>query len=400
MIMYPFLTLNDANVTNQKVLLRLDLNLPLKNGCVADDTRLVRSLPTIKELLEKQAKIIILAHLGRPQGVIRPEDSLAPVAMIFRRHLQCPILFASDCIGDAVTRAIKVMCPSSILILENLRFHRGEEENNATFAQQLAQMGDLYVNDAFSCSHRAHASVVGITSHLPTYAGRAMEAELDALTRLLHHPQKPSAAIVGGAKISTKLELLYSLVKQMDYLILGGGMANTFLAARGHNIGESLCEPDLYETARQIMAEAKDQGCTIILPTDARIAISPDDPHVRICAINDIGPHDKIFDIGPDSVRQIETTLNQCKTVLWNGPLGLCEVDPYGTSSQQVATLISQLTSQGKLTSVAGGGDTLAVIAQMNNPVFTYTSTAGGAFLEWLEGKTLPGIAALSSNMA
>lgn len=380
-----------------RVLLRLDLNMPLQNNIIVDDTRLVRSRLTITELLSKNHKVIILSHFGRPTEQ-DPRLSLAPIALNLRKYFTCPIIFAADCNNASAKMAINEACPGSIIILENVRYHAGEESNETTFAAQLAELGDIYVNDAFSASHRPHASIVGLPQHLPSYAGRALEAELKALNNVLAHPQNPVMAIVGGAKISTKLDLLKNLVSKVDYLVLGGGMANTFLAAQGLSVGKSLKEDALFIAAKEIMDLAEQHNCTLILPTDALVSSSLTDQSVRTIPISRIKSDDCIFDVGPETLKHIESMMQQCKTLLWNGPLGVYETPPYDTSSYCLAKMISLQTTQG-LTSVAGGGDTLAALhaAECENNL-TYTSTAGGAFLEWLEGKELPGILALEKK--
>ncbi|AIK96710.1 phosphoglycerate kinase [Candidatus Odyssella acanthamoebae] len=378
--MSSFLTLDQINVTQQNVLVRLDLNIPIRNQEVSDDTRITRALPTLNELIKKDARIIILSHFGRPKGQVNPEFSLQPVARLLTEYLDCPVHFASDCIGEAADFAIRNTPYGGIVLLENLRFHREEEQNDPYFAQQLAQLGDIFVNDAFSCSHRAHASVVGIGDYLPIVAGRAMQAELMALQSILKEPKRPLMTIAGGSKVSTKLELLTNLVSKVDYLVLGGGMANTFLLAQGTDIGESLAEPDLIEQAHTIIAKAQENNCTLILPQDYA---TPDGAF-------------KIMDIGVTSIRTIQSALDQCQTVVWNGPVGVFEVPPFDKGSVAIAHYIAQKTQEGKLVSVAGGGDTLACLNKAGvGDQLTYTSTAGGAFLEWLEGKTLAGISAL-----
>ncbi len=380
-----FLTLDQVNVTHQNVLVRLDLNIPLKNQVVSDDTRIVRALATLNELIKNNARIIILSHFGRPKGQVNPEFSLQPVARILKQYLDCPINFGSDCIGEAADFAVRNTPYGGIVLLENLRFHSGEEQNDPHFAQQLAKLGDIFVNDAFSCSHRAHASVVGIGDYLPVVAGRAMEAELKALQSILGEPKRPLMAIVGGSKVSTKLELLTNLIPKVDYLVLGGGMANTFLLAQGSDIGESLAEPDLVNQARAIIAKAQENNCTLILPQDYA---TPDDAF-------------KIMDIGITSIQTIQSALDHCQTVVWNGPVGVFEIEPFEKGSVAIAHYIAQRTQKGKLVSVAGGGDTLACLNKAGvGDRLTYTSTAGGAFLEWLEGKNLAGITTLFAEGA
>lgn len=381
--MPSFLTLDQLNVTNQNVLIRLDLNIPTRNQSISDNTRIIRALPTLSELIRENAKVIILSHFGRPKGQIIPEFSLAPIARILHQYLDCPINFADDCIGEPAAFAVRNTPYGGIVVMENLRFHKGEEQNDSTFAKDLAVFGNVYINDAFSCSHRAHASVVGIANYLPTAAGRAMQAELQALQSILITPERPVMAIVGGSKVSTKLELLTNLVSKMDYLVLGGGMANTFLLANGKDIGNSLAEPDLADQARSIIQKAKQHNCTLILPEDYA---SPD---------NEL----KIMDIGSKTIQTIQSAINVCRTVVWNGPVGVFEVPPFDKGSIALAQYIAQRTQEKHLTSVAGGGDTLACLnkAGVSNQL-TYTSTAGGAFLEWLEGKNLAGINILFSG--
>ena len=379
-IMTQFTSLDQVDVDSKTVLVRLDLNVPIQDQSVSDDTRLKRSLPTLRYLLNHNAKVVILSHMGRPKGQVQSKLSLAPIARLLSNYVDCPILFANNCIGSAAHFAINSAPLGSIIVLENLRFHAEEELNDLDFAKQLALLGDLYVNDAFSCSHRSHASVVGITQFIPAVAGLGVEQELAALESVLTAPTRPVMAIVGGSKVSTKLDLLQNLIPKVDYLVLGGGMANTFLLANGQDIGESLAEPDLVESAKTMMSQAETQGCTIILPVDYQ---------------SDSGAL-KIMDIGTKTTEQIKNILNTCKTVIWNGPVGVFEISPFDQGSVCLAKHIAKLTKSGHLISVAGGGDTLACLnkAQVEDQ-FTYTSTAGGAFLEWLEGKDLPGILAL-----
>jgi phosphoglycerate kinase len=385
--MPSFLTLDQIDVAHKTVLLRLDLNIPMENQCVSDDTRIVRALPTLTELLKRQAKVVVLSHFGRPEGKPNFNLSLFPVAEILQSYLSCPLLFASDCIGAAAEIGVANASYGEVVFLENLRFHPEEEKNDPKFAKQLASLGDIYVNDAFSCSHRAHASIVGICDNLPAVAGRAMEAELNALQSLLTTAARPIMAIVGGSKVSTKLELLANLVTKIDILVLGGGMANTFLLAQGKDVGNSLVEPDLVKAAQDRMALAEKNKCRLILPEDYASPTSPPE-----------GPL-TIMDIGPQTIQTIKSAIDTCQTVVWNGPVGVFEVPPFETGSVALATAIAQKTQAGKLVSIAGGGDTLACLnkAQVGDK-FTYTSTAGGAFLEWLEGKRLPGVAALTTT--
>ena len=378
--MTQFTSLDQVDVTNKTVLLRLDLNLPFQDQHISDDTRIRRSLKTISYLLKHKAKIVILSHRGRPKGVDDATLSLAPVAQALHRYVDCLILFANNCIKDSADFAIRSAPFGSIIVLENLRFHVGEESNDLDFAKDLAALGDLYVNDAFSCSHRAHASVVALAQLRPAIAGFALAEELTALNAILTNPQRPLMAIVGGSKVSTKLDLLHNLISKVDYLALGGGMANTFLLAQGQDIGESLAEPDLVPMARDIINAAKDHNCNLILPEDYQ---SPSDSL-------------KIMDMGPQTVEAIKSILDQCRTLVWNGPVGVFEIPPYDQGSVAIANHAARLTQEGKLISVAGGGDTLACLNKaMVEDQFTYTSTAGGAFLEWLEGKELSGVVAL-----
>lgn len=379
----------------QRVLIRLDLNMTLQDYQLLDDTRLVRSIPTIQYLLDRHMKVIVLSHFGRPKGV-ELSSSLIPIGLQFRRYFTCPILFATDCQGNSARLAIEEACPGSIILLENVRFHPEEEGGGLSFAQELASLAQVYVNDAFSVSHRAHASVSGIPHYLPAYAGLALEAELKALESVLNSPQKPVVAIVGGSKISTKLDLLKNLVTKVDCLVPGGGMANTFLAAQGISVGNSLKEEGLFEAARDILRLADQNHCKILLPHDVCVAKNLTDQTPRVINLESMGEDDCIYDVGPKTIEEIKQVIKNCRTVLWNGPLGVYEVPPYDTSSRQLADLMAELTKAGSLISVAGGGDTLAALNRAGHAEsLTYSSTAGGAFLEWLEGKTLPGVKAL-----
>ncbi|MGL5733525.1 MAG: phosphoglycerate kinase [Beijerinckiaceae bacterium] len=392
----PFRTLDDADVKGKRVLVRVDLNVPMENGKVTDATRIERILPTIQEISKKGGKVILLAHFGRPKGV-DPKESLKPVAEELARHLHKPVAFAADCIGDAAAAAISTMKDGDILCLENTRFHKGEEKNEPEFVKALAANGDIYVNDAFSAAHRAHASTEGIAKILPAFAGRTMQQELEALHKGLDNPKKPVIAIVGGAKVSTKLDLLGNLVKKVDALVIGGGMANTFLHAQGKKVGKSLCEKDLADTARAIMAKAEKAGCAIILPVDATIAyhFEANAPHQHY-GINAIPDDAMILDVGPQSIERIAGAIDDAATLIWNGPLGAFELTPFDTGTKAAARHAAKLTKAGKLISVAGGGDTVAALNQAHvADDFTYISTAGGAFLEWMEGKPLPGVEAL-----
>lgn len=392
-----FLTLDTANVTHQNVLVRLDLNLPMKNGIVSDDTRIKRSLLTLQELLKKQAKIIILSHFGRPKGKVDPVMSLEPIAAYLEKFVNCPVSFVKDCIGFSTEDIIQKAPFSSIVVLENLRFYAEEEANDLDFARKLAGLGNLYVNDAFSCSHRAHASVAAICKFLPCYAGRAMEKELSTLESVLKSPKRPLMAIVGGSKVSTKIDLLHNLIKKVDHLVIGGGMANTFLAAKAYEIGQSLCEDDYIPTAQEIMIEAETHHCNLILPIDVILTDEiVENAKAENIRAERVSKSHKIADMGAESITRIQQILDSCQTVIWNGPVGVFEVSPFGKGSVDLAHHIAHLTKKGKIISVAGGGDTLAALAKADvENDFTYTSTAGGAFLEWLEGKDLPGVSAL-----
>ena len=393
--MTDFRTLDDAQVAGKRVLLRVDLNVPTENGRVTDATRIERVVPCIREIADKGGKVILLAHFGRPKGGPDDKNSLRPVAAALAESLGRPVDFVPATIGDPVREAIEAMQAGAILMLENTRFHAGEENNDPAFVDQLSDLGDIYVNDAFSAAHRAHASTEGLARKLPAHAGRTMEAELSALTRALERPERPVAAIVGGAKISTKLDLLGNLVSKVDSLIIGGAMANTFLAAQGKAVGKSLCEHDLADTARKILAEAG--ACEIVLPVDVVVAgeFKAHAPS-RVVSVDVVGPDDMILDIGPRSVERVKAVLERSKTLVWNGPFGAFELPPFDAGTMAVAKEAAALTKAGKLVTVAGGGDTVAALnAAGIADDLTYVSTAGGAFLEWLEGKTLPGVEAL-----
>lgn len=397
--MADFKTLDDLqDVAGKRILVRVDLNVPVKDGAVSDATRIERVAPTITELAGKGAKVVLLAHFGRPKGKVVPEESLKPVATAVEKVLGRPVMFASSCIGDDAASAVASMSNGDVLLLENTRFHAGEEKNDAEFVKALAANGDAYVNDAFSAAHRAHASTEGLAHLLPAYAGRTMQAELEALEKGLGQPDRPVLAVVGGAKVSTKIDLLSNLVQKVDALVIGGGMANTFLAAQGVEIGKSLCEHDLADTARQILRDAEAAGCTIVLPVDAVVArefkAGADNETVSVSSV----PADAmILDVGPESVKNVQSWFDKAKTLVWNGPLGAFEIAPFDKATVSAARYAAERTEAGKLVSVAGGGDTVAALnhAGVANQ-FSYVSTAGGAFLEWMEGKTLPGVAALS----
>ncbi len=392
-------TLDDVNVTGKRVIVRVDINVPIKDGKVTDATRIARVVPTIQELSNKGARVILLAHFGRPKGQIVSDMSLAPVAEPLSKALGRNVLFASDCIGQVAQAAVQSLHDGEIVLLENTRFHAGEEKNDKDFANNLAELGDLYVNDAFSAAHRAHASTEGIAHLLPSAAGRGMQAELDALSKALTKPERPLVAVVGGAKISSKLDLLGNLVQNADCLIIGGGMANTFLAALGKPVGASLCEHDLGATAREIMAKAKAAGCEVLLPHHVVVAkeFKANTPSKTV-SIEAIAPDDMILDVGGDAVSDIIARFEKAKTIVWNGPLGAFEIAPFDAGTKAAALAAAKLTKSGRLLSVAGGGDTVAALNQAGAADdFSYVSTAGGAFLEWLEGKQLPGVKALEA---
>jgi phosphoglycerate kinase len=391
--MSNFRTLDSAPLSGKRVLVRVDLNVPMDNGKVSDATRIERAAPTITDIAAKGGKVILLSHFGRPKGR-DPKESLKPVAEEVARVLKRPVAFADDCIGDAAKKAVDAMKPGDILCLENTRFHKGEEKNEPDFVAALAALGDIWVNDAFSAAHRAHASTEGLGHKLPAYAGRAMQAELEALTKALEKPARPLAAIVGGAKISTKLDLLNNLIDKVDVLIIGGAMANTFLAAQGKAVGKSLAEKDLLETAREIMAKAKTKGREIVLPVDVVVAqkFEANAPS-RSVNVDAVGADDMILDIGPKSIANVVAKIGSMKTLIWNGPFGAFEMKPFDAGTVGVAMAVAELTQAGKLIGVAGGGDTVAALnAAGVADKFTYVSTAGGAFLEWMEGKPLPGV--------
>ncbi len=391
--MTSFRTLDDADVKGKRVLVRVDLNVPMEDGKVSDLTRLERIVPTLTDIADRGGKVIILAHFGRPKGV-DPTQSLKAVVPALADVLKRPVAFAADCIGEVAEKAVAAIKPGEILVLENTRFHKGEEKNEPDFVKALAANGDIWVADAFSAAHRAHASTEGLGHVLPAYAGRTMQAELDALTRALEKPERPVVAVVGGANVSTKLDLLGNLSKKVDFLVIGGGMANTFLAAEGKAVGKSLCEHDLVDTARAIVAEAAKNGCRIVLPVDVVCAgeFKANAAH-RVCGIDAVAADEMILDIGPKSVEHVVSILGRAKTLVWNGPFGAFELEPFDNGTVAVAEAAAELTRAGHLVSVAGGGDTVAALNQAGAADrFTYVSTAGGAFLEWLEGKPLPGV--------
>ena len=393
-----FRTLDDLDVSGRRVIVRVDLNVPLKDGKVADLTRIERTAITLRELLGRGARLVVLSHFGRPEGKREPKYSLRVVLAPLAAALGGPRLtFGSDCIGPEAARAVAAVAPGEAVLLENLRFHAGEEANDPGFAKALAAHGEIYVNDAFSCAHRAHASTVALARMLPAAAGRLMQAELEHLGRALQSPQRPLAALVGGAKVSTKLDLLGNLVAKVDVLAIGGGMANTFLFAQGRGIGRSLAERALAPTARRILEQATAKGCEVILPEDAVVAatLAAGVP-TRIVPIAAVPDELAILDIGPATAAAIARRLDSCRTLVWNGPLGAFETPPFEAGTVAVAQAAARLTRAGRLLSVAGGGDTVAALAAAGVlDDFSYVSTAGGAFLEWLEGRELPGVAAL-----
>lgn len=392
-----FRTLDDADVKSKRVLVRVDLNVPVADGKVTDSTRIERVKPTIMELRRKDAKVILLAHFGRPKGQVVPEFSLRQIVKTTEDVLGCPVTFAEDCIGEKAKTVIDAMNDGDIVLLENTRFHAGEEKNDPEFVKALAANGDIYVNDAFSAAHRAHASTEGLAHVLPSYAGRSMQMELEALEKGLGHPAHPVIAIVGGAKVSTKIDLLNNLVEKVDALIIGGGMANTFLAAQGLSVGKSLCEHELGETARTIMTKAKAENCSIILPVDAVVATRFEaNASNHRYGIEAIPVDGMILDIGENSIERINGAIDDAATIVWNGPLGAFEMHPFDQGTVAVAKRVAERTKQKKLVSIAGGGDTVSALNHAGVAQdFTYISTAGGAFLEWMEGKPLPGVIAL-----
>ncbi len=398
-----FKTLDDlpADLTGKRVLVRVDLNVPMQDGAVSDDTRLRAAVPTIAELSDKGAIVLLLSHFGRPKGASRPDMSTAllvkPLAELTGRSVR----FIENCAGTEAARAVSIMLPGSIGILENTRFHVGEEKNDPELAKGMAALGDYYVNDAFSVSHRAHASTEGVAHLLPSFAGRAMESELTALEKALGNPERPVAAVVGGAKVSTKLAVLGNLVGKVDHLIIGGGMANTFLAARGVDVGKSLCEHDLVGEAESIFERADAAGCTIHLPYDVVVAkeFAANPPSLRTVNVHEVATDEMILDVGPAAVEALADALKTCRTLVWNGPLGAFETPPFDEATVALAKTAAALTQDGSLVSVAGGGDTVAALNHAGVAGdFTFVSTAGGAFLEWMEGRTLPGVAALMKS--
>jgi phosphoglycerate kinase len=394
--MKQFRTLDDVDVKGKRVLLRVDLNVPMENGRVTDTTRLDRVAPTITEIAQKGGKVILLAHFGRPKG--RDEkESLKPVAAELSRVINKPVAFVEDCIGEPAAKAVAAMKDGDILCLENTRFHKEEEKNDPAFVAELAKLGDIWVNDAFSAAHRAHASTEGLGHKLPAYAGRTMQAELEALSKALEAPAKPVIAIIGGAKVSTKIDLLENLVSKVDALVIGGGMANTFLHAQGVNIGKSLAEKDLAPTALRILEKAEAANCAIILPVDAVVAyhFAANAPS-HAYGLDAVPAEGMILDVGPQSSVRIHAAIDDAKTLVWNGPVGAFELTPFDRGTMAAARHAAGRTKAKKLLSVAGGGDTVAALNQAGVASdFSYVSTAGGAFLEWMEGKPLPGVEVL-----
>ncbi len=394
--MRNFRTLDQADVSGKRVLLRVDLNVPTENGKVTDTTRIERIAPTIAEIAGKGGKVILLSHFGRPKGR-DPAQSLKPVAAVVSEIIERPVAFAEDCVGQAAEAAVAAMSPGDVLCLENTRFHKEEENNDPAFVERLARLGDIWVNDAFSAAHRAHASTEGLGHRLPAYAGRTMQAELEALAKALDAPQRPVAAIIGGAKVSTKLALLENLIAKVDDLVIGGGMANTFLHAQGIGIGRSLAEKDLADTARRILDKAERAGCAVILPVDAIVAFHFEaNAPSHAYGLDAIPADGMILDIGPQSIERVKAAIEDAATLVWNGPLGAFELPPFDRATVAAARHVAERTAAGKLVAVAGGGDTVAALnAAGVADRLSYVSTAGGAFLEWMEGKPLPGVEVL-----
>jgi len=396
--MAKFLTLDDIRPQGKRVLLRADLNVPVKDGKVTDRTRIERLAPTIRELAERGAKVVTLSHFGRPRGKPEPAFSLRPLVAPLAAAIGRDVAFAEDCIGPAAECVVAALRPGEVALLENLRFHAEEEANDPGFARQLAALGDLYVNDAFSAAHRAHASTEALAHLLPAAAGRLMQAELEALSRALETPERPVMALVGGAKVSTKLDLLKFIIGKVDVLVIGGAMANTLLYAEGVAVGNSLCEREMAETARHILAQAKTAKCEMILPVDVVVARALEPGAAgTVVPVGSVPAESMILDIGPRSVSAIGARLQQCRTLVWNGPLGAFETPPFDAATIAIAKQVAALTGAGRLLSVAGGGDTVSALAHAGVlAALSYVSTAGGAFLEWLEGRELPGVAALA----
>ncbi len=393
-----FVTLDDIDIKGKRVLIRVDLNVPMKDGEISSKERIIRSAPTIKELADKGAKVIVLSHLGRPEGKgFETEFSLKPVAESLAETLNKAVHFASDCIGDVAKNAISKLNDGEILMLENVRFYKEESKNDLAFTKQLAELGDIYVSDAFSAAHRAHSSTEGLAHLLPYAAGRLMQAELEALEKALGNPEKPVLAIVGGAKISTKLDVFHNLVRKVQYIIIGGGMANTFLYATGVDVGDSLCEKDMAEQCLNIITIAKQNGCQLVLPVDALAGEDlKEDTDTKLVDNGNLTAGFKIFDAGNKSIANFIEVVSMCKTLIWNGPLGAFEIKPFDKATNEVAKVAGKLSAEGKLVTISGGGDTVSALQQAGvYNQFTYISTAGGAFLEWMEGKQLPGVVCL-----
>ena len=396
--MANFNTIKDLDAKGKVVFVRADLNVPFKEGKVTDTTRIDRFVPTVKALTEKGAKVVIASHFGRPKGKVVPEMSLGQIAPDVEKALGQKIVFVDDCVGDKVAAAVKEMKDGDVVMLENLRFYAQEEKNDPEFAAKLAENVDIYVNDAFSCAHRAHASTEGMAKLKPNAAGLLMQAELEALDSALGNPVRPVAAVVGGAKVSTKLDLLGNLVQKVDMLVIGGGMANTFLFAKGVNVGKSLCEKDMADTAREIMEKARAAKCDIVLPVDVVVAkeFAENPESLRVADVNDVREDEMILDIGPKSVAEVNAKMENCKTMIWNGPVGAFETKPFDKGTNEIASQVADLTVAGKLLSVGGGGDTVSALKKAGVAAkMSYLSAAGGAFLEWMEGKVLPGVKVL-----
>ena len=396
--MSDFNRIEDAGDLIGKVaLVRVDFNVPMADGKVTDDTRLRAALDTVQTLRTEGAKVALLAHFGRPKGKRVPEMSLAPIAPAFAKVLGSDVAFASDCKGDEVKEAIEALPPAGVILLENTRYYTGEEKNDPELAKEIAELGDLFVSDAFSASHRAHVTTVGLADYLPAFAGKSMERELDALNAALGTPRRPVMAVVGGAKVSSKIDLLKNLVSKVDYLVIGGGMANTFLAAQGVDVGKSLCEHDLAATAKQINENARAAGCEIVLPADLVVTkeFAANAPN-RTCGLNEVASDEMILDAGPATVAALEKVMAKCETLIWNGPLGAFEMEPFDAATVAAAKAAGKAAKAGSLIAVAGGGDTVAALNHAGAADdFTFISTAGGAFLEWMEGKALPGVESL-----
>ncbi len=387
-----------GDLTGKVALVRVDLNLPMQDGAVTDDTRVRAAMPTILELADKGAKVLLLAHFGRPKGARNSEQSLSMVVGAVQDVLGREVMFVPEVAGEIVAQAVGILGPGDIAILENTRFWPGEEKNDPELARAIAANGDFYVNDAFSAAHRAHATTEGLAHLLPAYAGRSMQAELEALDKALGKPERPVAAVVGGAKVSSKLDVLKHLVSLVDHLIIGGGMANTFLAARGVDVGKSLCEYDLAATVEQILDAADKAGCTVHLPYDVVVAkeFAANPASLRICNVHEVAADEMILDVGPQATEALADVLKTCRTLVWNGPMGAFETEPFDTATVALARTAAALTREGSLVSVAGGGDTVAALNHAGVAGdFSYISTAGGAFLEWMEGRELPGVVAL-----